>query len=60
MLDYLVNPDVFQYDDGYVDVSEGPGLGIEINEQYVKQQAQRVVDWHNPVWCNDDGSVAEW
>ncbi|XVH33107.1 galactonate dehydratase (plasmid) [Haloferacaceae archaeon DSL9] len=60
VLDYLVNPDVFQYKDGYVDVPSGPGLGIEINEDYVKQQAEKTVNWHNPVWRNDDGSVAEW
>ncbi|WP_117595555.1 MULTISPECIES: galactonate dehydratase [Haloprofundus] len=60
VLDYLQNPDVFHYDDGYVDIPDAPGLGIEVNEEYVEQQAEQTVDWHNPVWRNDDGSVAEW
>ncbi|MFC5973674.1 galactonate dehydratase [Halomarina salina] len=60
VLDYLADPDVFTYDEGYVDVPTGPGLGIEVNEEYVREQAERDVDWHNPVWRHDDGSVAEW
>ncbi|MFB6120157.1 MAG: galactonate dehydratase [Halobacteriaceae archaeon] len=57
--DYLADPSVFDFDDGYVDVPEGPGLGIEVDEDFVRAQAGDV-DWHNPVWRHDDGSVAEW
>jgi galactonate dehydratase len=60
VLDYLADPGVFDYDEGYVDVPAGPGLGIELNESYIEEQAERTVDWHNPVWRHDDGSVAEW
>ncbi|KOX94007.1 galactonate dehydratase [Haloarcula rubripromontorii] len=59
VLDYLKDPSVFQYHDGYVDLPEGPGLGIDIDHSYVRMQAGEV-DWHNPVWRHDDGSVAEW
>ena len=60
VLDYLEDPTIFEYNDGYVDVPSDPGLGITINEEYVKQQSERTVNWHNPVWRNDDGSVTEW
>jgi galactonate dehydratase len=60
VLDYLADPGVFEYEDGYVDVPSGPGLGIELNEAYIEEQAEQTVDWHNPVWRHDDGSVAEW
>ena len=60
VLDYLTDPTVFEYKNGYVDVPSDPGLGIDINESYVKRQAERTVNWHNPVWRNDDGSVTEW
>lgn len=60
VLDYLVDPGVFEYEDGYVDVPSGSGLGIELNEEYIEKQAEKTVDWHNPVWRHDDGSVAEW
>jgi galactonate dehydratase len=59
VLDYLVDPSVFEYDEGYVELPEGPGLGIEINEDRVRDVAGDV-DWHNPVWRHDDGSIAEW
>jgi galactonate dehydratase len=60
LLDYLVDPSVFQYDNGYANIPSGPGLGIEINEAYVQERAAIGHDWHNPVWRNTDGSVAEW
>ncbi|MDL5360772.1 galactonate dehydratase [Halalkalicoccus sp. NIPERK01] len=60
VLDYLADPDVFEYHEGYVEVPSGPGLGIELNEEYIEEQAEETVDWHNPVWRHDDGSVAEW
>lgn len=59
VLDYLSDTDVFEYEDGYVEIPDGPGLGIDIDEEYVREQAGEI-DWHNPVWRHDDGSVAEW
>jgi len=60
VLDYLADPSVFEYEEGYVSIPDAPGLGIEINEEHVREQAEQDVDWHNPVWRHDDGSVAEW
>jgi galactonate dehydratase len=59
VLNYLADPAVFEYEDGYVDLPEGPGLGIDVDEATVRERAGDV-DWHNPVWRHDDGSVAEW
>ena len=60
VLDYLADPSVFEYEDGYVDIPSDPGLGIDIDEGVVRERAEQDVDWHNPVWRHDDGSVAEW
>jgi len=60
LLDYLSDPEVFTYEDGHVRQLTGPGLGIEINEEKVKEAAASGHDWHNPIWRNEDGSVAEW
>ncbi len=60
LLDYLADPSVFVYKDGYAAIPDGPGLGIDINEDYVKERAAIGHDWHNPVWRNPDGSIAEW
>jgi galactonate dehydratase len=60
LLDYLVDPNIFDYVDGYVSIPDGPGLGIEINEEYVIDRARLGHRWRNPVWRHPDGSFAEW
>jgi galactonate dehydratase len=60
LLDYLVDPGVFEMRDGFVPVLSGPGLGIEVDEEKVREMARTGHDWHNPVWRNPDGSVTEW
>jgi len=60
LLDYLVEPKIFDYVDGYVSIPDGPGLGIEINEEYVVDRARSGHRWRNPVWRHYDGSFAEW
>ena len=60
LLDYIKNPEVFDYADGYVKIPDGPGLGIEVNEDYVKERAAVGHRWRNPIWRHTDGSFAEW
>ncbi|KKB61449.1 galactonate dehydratase [Robbsia andropogonis] len=60
LLDYVKDPSVFDYRDGYVAIPQGPGLGIEVNEEYVRARAAEGHRWRNPVWRHADGSVAEW
>ncbi|MDI3473212.1 MAG: galactonate dehydratase [Thermotogaceae bacterium] len=57
---YLKNPEVFKIEDGFVKPPENPGLGVEIDEEVVKELSSRFVDWSNPVWEHEDGSFAEW
>ncbi|ESZ25803.1 galactonate dehydratase [Mesorhizobium sp. L2C084A000] len=60
LLDYAANKDVFRYEDGYVAIPDGPGLGVEIDEDYVKERAREGHRWRNPIWRHKDGSFAEW
>lgn len=60
LLAYLSDPDVFGYENGHVEAPDKPGLGIDIDEDHVRRQSQVDVDWQNPIWYHDDGSVAEW
>ncbi|WP_099159266.1 galactonate dehydratase [Virgibacillus ndiopensis] len=60
LLDYLINPKVFEYEDGSVKIPQGIGLGIEIDEERVKAAAKDGHQWKNPVWRHKDGTVAEW
>jgi len=60
LLDYLEDISVFSYQDGFVEIPSGPGLGITINEEQVRRMAKEGHNWKNPVWRHEDGSVAEW
>ena len=60
LLDYVKDPTVFSYSEGQVSIPQGPGLGIEVDEEYVRKMAKVGHDWKNPVWRHKDGSVAEW
>jgi galactonate dehydratase len=60
LLDYITNPGAFSYRDGFVAIPSGPGLGIDVNEEYVAERAREGHRWRNPVWRHPDGSVAEW
>jgi galactonate dehydratase len=60
LLDYVTDASVFSYKDGYVQIPQGPGLGITINEEYVRKMAQEGHRWRNPIWRHKDGTIAEW
>jgi len=60
LLDYLKNPEVFNVHDGYINKTDVPGLGIEIDEKAISKAAEKGHNWHNPVWRNADGSITEW
>lgn len=60
LLDYIKDKKVFEYENGYVKIPNGPGLGIEVNEAHVRKMAETGHNWRNPVWRHKDGSVAEW
>ncbi|MDF2835902.1 MAG: galactonate dehydratase [Paenibacillus sp.] len=58
--DYLTDTGAFRYESGYVKRLEAPGLGIEINEDKIREMAAIGHQWRNPVWRTADGNVAEW
>jgi AraC-like DNA-binding protein/ligand-binding sensor protein len=60
LMDYLKDPEVFRYQNGYVNKLTAPGLGIEVDEEKIREMAKTGHDWKNPVWRTEDGVVAEW
>ncbi|OLO28165.1 galactonate dehydratase [Alkalihalophilus pseudofirmus] len=60
LLDYLSDVSVFEYKEGHVNIPAGPGLGIEVNEEKVREMAKEGHNWKNPIWRHKDGSIAEW
>ncbi len=54
---YIKNP--FKVRDGYLDLPTGPGLGIELDEEAMKDKLGH--DWKNQEsYDPDDGSVVDW
>lgn len=60
LLDYVNDPSVFAYEDGLVAIPDGPGLGVDVDEEYVIERAAEGHRWRNPIWRHKDGSFAEW
>lgn len=60
LLDFVKNKDVFQYENGFVKVPTLPGLGLEIDEEKVREVSAQGLHWTNPKWRNYDGTMAEW
>ncbi|MGL5625414.1 galactonate dehydratase [Cetobacterium sp.] len=60
VLDYLINKEVFEFKEGMVDILTGPGLGVDINEELVRELSKQEHNWKNPIWRHKDGSFAEW
>jgi galactonate dehydratase len=46
--------------DGHLPLPDGPGLGIDLDEEAIRAAANTSQTWRNPVWRLADGTVAEW
>lgn len=46
--------------DGYLPIPTGPGLGIDIDEDGVREAHKERHRWRNPIFRTADGSFAEW
>ena len=59
-LKYLKNPEIFHFENGICRRLTGLGLGIQVDEEHVREMAKEGHNWHNPIWRDSDGTVAEW
>lgn len=60
LLDYITNPEIYRYKEGFIELVKEPGLGVRMNEEKIKAAAKNCQTWKNPIWRNYDGTVAEW
>ncbi|THH30891.1 hypothetical protein EUX98_g3274 [Antrodiella citrinella] len=60
---YLKDSSVFAIQNGYIEALSGPGLGIEINEELVRETAAGYKGqkaWRNDIFHGPDGAFREW
>jgi len=59
-LRYLEDSGAFSFEDGFVERPEANGLGVDVDEAYVRERSRTDVNWRNPVWHYEDESIGEW
>lgn len=57
---YVKNPEVWTVQDGMIEVMNGPGLGIDVDEERVRQAAAGAKSWRFPRFVGSDGELREW
>ena len=57
---YVKDSSVWQVREGFVEGFNGPGLGIEIDEAEVREDAKDALPWPWIGFIGPDGSVREW
>lgn len=60
VLDYVMDASVFEFSSGSIARPTGPGLGLNIDEEAVRDADRRGHKWRTPLWRHEDGSLAEW
>lgn len=60
LLDYVLNREDFKVVDGYIPLFKKPGLGVDINEEKLKEAQKIGHNWSNPIWRGEDGNFTEW
>ena len=60
LLDYIKDATIYKYKNGFIEITDAPGLGVNVNEEAVIEASKIPHNWKNPVWRAFDGVVAEW
>ncbi len=60
LLNFCTNKEALTAVDGHLPIPDGPGLGVTIDEDAVREAHKDRHRWRNPVWRQQDGSFAEW
>jgi len=57
---YTRNPEVWNVKDGYIGILRGVGLGVEVDEDQVREASVGTVAWVSPGFIGPGGEVREW
>ena len=57
---YSKNPEVWNIQDGMIDLLSGPGLGNVIDEEEIREASKNAKAWRSPGFWGPGGEVREW
>lgn len=58
---YVKNPEVWDVKvGGYLDLMKGVGLGIEVDEEWVRRESKEAKAWVSPGFTGPGGEIREW
>lgn len=57
---YTTNPEVWDVKEGYIGLLNGPGLGIEVDEEMIRRLSVNAEAWVSPGFVGPGGEVREW
>lgn len=57
---YTKNPEVWKVQEGYIELLKGPGLGIEVDEEQVRELSKEAKAWVSPGFIGPGGEIREW
>ncbi|CCH42835.1 D-galactonate dehydratase [Wickerhamomyces ciferrii] len=60
LLSYVNDPESFDVKNGYIEALNKPGLGIEVNEELIREVSKNEKAWRNPRFVGPDGCIREW
>lgn len=60
LLNFVTNPETLSPRDGFLEIPQGTGLGVKVDESAIREAAAAPHRWRNPIWRLSDGSFAEW
>jgi galactonate dehydratase len=60
LLEFCSDRTVLTPVEGYLTIPGGAGLGVDIEEERVREADKDRHRWRNPIWRQADGSFAEW
>jgi galactonate dehydratase len=60
LLNFVKNPEALTAVDGHLPIPMGPGLGVDIDEEAVREAHKTPHRWRNPIFRTKDGAFAEW
>ncbi|KAJ4317449.1 hypothetical protein N0V84_007357 [Fusarium piperis] len=60
LLSYIKNPEIWNIENGYIDLMKGPGLGIQVDEERIRELSKNAEPWVSPGFVGPGGEWREW